>query len=51
MTGTIQESRIEEEVQAPINQRLPRVVIIGGGFAGLAAAKAEQVAISEGRTR
>jgi NADH dehydrogenase FAD-containing subunit len=40
MTGTIQESRIEEEVQAPINQRLPRVVIIGGGFAGLAAAKA-----------
>jgi NADH dehydrogenase len=40
MTGTIQESRIEEKVQAPIKQRLPRVLIIGGGFAGVAAAKA-----------
>jgi NADH dehydrogenase len=40
MTGTIQEAPVAEPVQAPAKQGLPRVVIVGGGFAGLAAVRA-----------
>jgi NADH dehydrogenase FAD-containing subunit len=40
MTGTIQEAHIAEPVQAATRQHLPRVVVVGGGFAGLAAVRA-----------
>ena len=40
MTGEIQEQRPKEAIQTAVSPQLPRVVIVGGGFGGLAAAKA-----------